>query len=288
VFRHLDPEAFEQAFTGFARAFVAGLAGVVAIDGKALRCAYERGAQACPLHLVNVWAAEARFVVARRIAPGRNEVQGVLDALALLDLKDCIVAADAMHCRRDVAAAIREAGGDYALAVKGNQPLLLAEVERLLGAAPGELSVSDVEEGHDRAEVRRAKIVTAEKLEEASGFPGARAVASVTSVRQTADGRETISTRLFILSTLFSAERIAQTARAHWSIENNLHGTLDVAFNEDAARNRAGHGAQNLSLLRKLALNIVKAEGDKGSLKGKLKRAGWDDAFLTKLLTHMR
>lgn len=288
VFRRLDPEAFEAAFMAFTRAFAARLEGVVAIDGKALRGAYERGAKSSPLHLVNVWAAQARFVVAQRLAPGRNEVQGALDALALLDLEDCIVTADALHCRKDVATAIRDSGGDYALAVKGNQPTLLADVERLLADGRGDLSISDVERHHDRAEVRRARIVPAPNLEKMHGFPGACAVASIEAVRQSADGTETVSTRFFILSTSLSAERFASVARAHWSIENNLHWTLDVAFNEDAARNRAGHGAQNLSLLRKLALNIIKADNEKGSLKGKIKRAGWDEDFLRKLIVHMR
>lgn len=288
VFRLLDAEAFEAAFMDFTRAFAARIEGVIAIDGKALKGAYERGAKTCPMHLVNVWAAEARLVVAQRIAPGRNEVKGVLDALALIDLEDCIVTADALHCRKDVAGAIRKAGGDYALAVKGNQPLLLAEVERLLDAGAGELAISDVEERHDRAEIRRARIVDAPELEEASGFPGVCAVASIDAVRQTADGAETVNTRLFILSTQLSAERFAQVVRAHWTIENNLHWALDVSFNEDAARNRAGNGPQNLSLVRKLALNIIKADTDKGSLKGKLKRAGWDEAFLAKLIGHMR
>lgn len=288
VFRLLEPEAFEAAFMAFTRAFGAKIAGVVAIDGKALRGAYARGARSCPLHLVNVWAAEARLVVAQRVAPGRNEVQGVLDAVALLDLDGCIVTADALHCRKDVAAAIKDAGGDYALSVKANQPRLLAEAERLLDAAPGDFAISDVEDRHDRAEVRRASVVLAPDLEEFRGFPGACAVARVEAVRQTADGAETVSTRFFILSAHLSAERLASVVRAHWSIENNLHWTLDVALGEDAARNRVGHGAQNLSLLRKLALNILKADSEKGSLKGKLKRAGWDNAFLAKLLAHMR
>lgn len=185
-------------------------------------------------------------------------------------------------------AAIRARGGNYALAVKASQPRLLAEVERLLDAGPGELAISDVEDRHDRAEVRRARIVPAPDLEEASGFPGACAVASVEAVRQTADGAETVGARFFILSTLLSAERVANVARARWRIENNLHWVLDVAFNEDAARNRAGHGAQNLARLRKLALNIIKADDETGSLKGKIKRAGWDEPFLKKLPAHIR
>jgi predicted transposase YbfD/YdcC len=288
VFRQLEPEAFEAAFMAFTRAFAAKLEGVVAIDGKALKGAYERGARSSPLHLVNVWAAEARFVVAQRIAPGRNEVQGVLDALALLDLDDCIVTADALHCRKDVAAAIRRAGGDYALAIKANQPLLLAEAERRLAGGRRKISISDVEERHDRAEVRRACIIKAPDLEETCGFPGACALARIDAVRQSADGAETVSTRYFILSALLTADRLACVVRAHWTIENNLHWALDVSFNEDGARNRAGHGPQNLALIRKIALNVVRADTDKGSIKGKLKRAGWDNAFLKKLLAHMR
>lgn len=292
VFRQLDPEAFEAAFAAFTRAFAGALEGVVAIDGKALKGAYERGARHSPLHLVNVWAAEARFAVAQRLAPGRNEVRGALDALALLDLKDCIVTADALHCRPDVARAIREAGGDYALRVKANQPRLLAEAERRLGGEPqsadADVSVSAVEERHDRAEVRRARVIPADDLEHSFGFAGACALARLDAVRQTADGEETVSTRYFILSASLRAGRLAHVARAHWSIENHLHWTLDVAFNEDAARNRAGHGAQNLALLRKIALNIIRADPDKGSIKGKIKRAGWDNAFLKQLLTHMR
>lgn len=288
VFRLLDPQAFEAAFMGFARRFAGKIEGVVAIDGKALRGAYARGARHAPLHLVNVWAAEARMVIAQRLAPGRNEVAGMLEALALLDLEDCIVTADALHCRKDVAAAIRERGGDYALAVKRNQPRLYAEAERLLDAGPADSIVTDVEEGHDRSQVRRARIVPAPGLEQSYGFAGACAVASVEAVRQCANGNETVHTRYYILSTCPDAERLAAVVRAHWGIENNLHWVLDVAMGEDAARNRTGHGPQNLSLLRKLALNIIKANDDKGSIKGKIKRAGWDDAFLTKLIAHMR
>lgn len=287
VFRLLDPQAFEAAFTAFTRAFAERITGVVAIDGKALRGAYGRGARTCPLHLVNVWAAEAHLVVAQRLAPGRNEVRGVLEAVALLDLTGCIVTADALHCRSDVAAAVRAAGGDYALALKANQPQLLAEAERLLAAGAGALALGAVETGHDRTELRRAQIVAAPDLEARCGLPGACAVARVEAVRRSAEG-ETLTARLFVLSTLLSAERLAGVVRAHWTIENNLHWVLDVLLGEDAARNRAGNGAQNLSLLRKLALNIVRADDEKGSLRGKFKRAGWDETFLRKLLAHMR
>src|ERR1700731_4471328 len=115
VFRLIEPEPFEAAFARFTAAFAGALKGVVAIDGKALRGAYERGRKATPLHLVNVWAAEARLVIGQRLAPGRNEVLGAQQALALLRLEGCIVTADALHCRADTAQVILNTGADYAL-----------------------------------------------------------------------------------------------------------------------------------------------------------------------------
>src|SRR5215469_6133053 len=135
VFRLIAPEPFEAAFAKFTATFAGALKGVVAIDGKALRGAYERGRKTTPLHLVNVWAAEARLVVGQRLAPGRNEVVGAQEALKLLDLKGCIVTADALHCRADTAQIILDAGADYALAVKANQPTLLAKAKALIDAA---------------------------------------------------------------------------------------------------------------------------------------------------------
>src|SRR5881396_3598716 len=138
VFRLLAPEPFEAAFTRFSAAFAGTLQGVVAIDGKALRGAYERGRKAVPLHLVNIWAAEARLVIGQRLAPGRNEVLGAQQALALLSLDGCIVTADALHCRADTAQVILDTGADYALAVKANQPTLLAKAQALTDVADPE------------------------------------------------------------------------------------------------------------------------------------------------------
>ena len=135
VFRLIDPEPFEAAFAKFTAAFAGALKGVVAIDGKALKGAYERGRKAVPLHLVNVWAAETRLVIGQRLAPGRNEVLGAQQALGLLSLDGCIVTADALHCRADTAQAILATGADYALAVKANQPTLLAQAQALVAAA---------------------------------------------------------------------------------------------------------------------------------------------------------
>jgi predicted transposase YbfD/YdcC len=285
VFRLIEPEPFEAAFAKFTAAFAGALKGVVAIDGKALRGAYERGRKTTPLHLVNVWAAEARLVIGQRLAPGRNEVLGAQQALNLLQLEGCIVTADALHCRADTAQAIMNTGADYALALKANQPTLLAQAQSLLEAAdPGEQTLEGPAFAHDRLEGRAALVVAATGMD----FPGLAAVARVETWRKTPGQPELVLVRWFLLSAILSAQRVLDIARAHWTIENQLHWVLDVDLVEDAARSRKDNAPQNLALLRKLALNLIRQHPDKGSIKGKIKRAGWDDAFLLSLLTHMR
>jgi predicted transposase YbfD/YdcC len=285
VFRLIEPEPFEAAFAKFATAFAGKLKGVVAIDGKALRGAYERGCKTSPLHLVNVWAAEARVVIGQRLAPGRNEVLGAQQALALLALEGCIVTADALHCRADTAQAILDTGADYALALKANHPALLAQAQSLTEAAdPTQEAIQGPARAHDRVEGRAALVVAATGID----FPGVVAVARVETYRKVAAEPEPVIVRWFLLSKLLSAERMLDVARTHWGIENQLHWVLDVDFDEDAARSRKDNAPQNLALIRKIALNILRKNPDKGSIKGKIKRAAWDDAFLLSLIAHMR
>jgi predicted transposase YbfD/YdcC len=285
VFRLLDPEPFEAAFARFTAAFAGALEGVVAIDGKALRGAYERGRKTTPLHLVNVWAAEKRLAIGQRLAPGRNEVAGALEVLKLLRLDGCIVTADALHCRPDTAQAILDSGGDYALALKENRPKLLAATRAMIAAAE-QADTATIRSGpaHDRTETRHAIVIPAENLD----FPGIAAVGQVETRRRVAGQDEPPILRWFVLSRQIAAHELIKVARTHWTIENQLHWVLDVAFEEDAARSRKDNAPQNLALLRKLALNILRSHPDKGSIKGKIKRAGWNDAFLLSLLGHMR
>ena len=290
VFRLLDPERFEAAFRNFMAAFAksSGLSGVVAIDGKAVRGAFARGARTTPLHLVNVWAADQRLALAQRKAPGRNEVAGAVEVVKLLSLEGCIVTADALHCHRAFAQAVLDSGGEYVLALKENQSAIFAAAVRAIDAA------AEREEGeqqpatsHGRLEHRRAVVVPDTSLAQAHDFPGIQAVARVESARRI-DGKEEMQVRYFLLSCWLSASKLLDVVRTHWSIENRLHWVLDVVFDEDGARNRAGHGPENLALLRKLALNILRSHPDKASLRRKIKRAGWDNAFLLSLIAQMR
>ncbi|MDR3475334.1 MAG: ISAs1 family transposase [Devosia sp.] len=285
VFRLLKPEPFEAAFAKFTASFAGALKGVLAIDGKALRGAYERGRKTSPLHLVNVWAVEARLAIGQRLAPGRNEALGAQQALALLNLEGCIVTADALHCRADTASIILEGGGDYALAVKANQPTLLAQTKALIDTAdPATEAIAFPFKAHDRMEARAALVVAAKDID----FPGLTAVARVeTHCKRGTQPQEPI-VRFFLLSCIPSAERMLQIARTHWTIENQLHWVLDVDFGEDAARSRKDNAPQNIALIRKLALNTLRRNTDKGSIKTKIKRAGWDNAFLLSILGHMR
>ncbi len=164
VFRLLDPQAFEQAFRRFMSAFAKSnglnLTGVVAIDGKALRGAYERGRSSTPLHMVNVWATGARVVLAQCKAPGRNEALGALQVLELLSLNGCIVTADALHCHRAFAAKVLAQDGNYVLALKENQSALFAEGVRLFRRVRKRSVAARLEPStHDRREWRQATVV---------------------------------------------------------------------------------------------------------------------------------
>jgi predicted transposase YbfD/YdcC len=294
VLNALDPEAFERTFRSFMAAFAEAngikLTGVVAVDGKAVRGAYERGRSATPLHMVNVFATEARMALAARKAPGRNEVKGALEVLQMLSLEGCIVTADALHCNRPFAKKVLQRGAHYVLALKENQSKLFAEVERYF-ARSGTRSVAQQVEPrtHDRYEARRATVIRNTTLGPANRFPGVAALARITS-RRKLHGKPTgkPAVRYYLLSKHFPAKRLLQIVRGHWSIENQLHWVLDVVFGEDACRTRKSNGPENFAILRRAAINLIRASPARISMRQKVKRAGWEDAFLLSLISHMR
>jgi len=289
VFRLLDPHAFEASFSRFMAEFAKQLHGVVAIDGKALRGAFERGRRSTPLHLVNVWAAEARLAIAQRLAPKRNEVDGALEVLELLSLEGCIVTADALHCHAKMARRILDRGAAYALALKENQSALFAGAQAILEPAAAERRAEPVvSAAHDRDERRHVIVVRAAALSRKHDFPGIAAVARVELHRRVAGKDDKPLIRYFLLSKAWSPARVLAITRSHWGIENQLHWVLDVVFDEDRARNRKDNGPENLAVLRKLALNMLRTHPYKASIRRKVKRAGWDDAFLLTMLGQMR
>jgi predicted transposase YbfD/YdcC len=294
VFRQLDPTAFERTFRKFMAAFAKAnkikLSGVVAVDGKALRGAYERGGKATPLHLVNVFAVDARMALAQKKAPGRNETAGALEVLGLLDLQGSIVTADALHCTRAFASAVLKRGGDYVLAVKGNRAPLYKAVTQQFTRSGKRSSVQQVERStHDRSETRRATVIRNTSLAALHGFPGIAAIGRITSYRRVrGQSADAPLVRYYVLSKYMAPKKLLQVTRSHWGIENRLHWILDVHFAEDRNRARKDNAPENLAIVRRLALNILQASPDPASIRRKIKRAGWDDSFLLELFSHMR
>ena len=292
VFRMLDPLAFEKAFQRFMKAFAQGAKirrpkGVVALDGKALRRGYERGKSHMPPVMVTAWAAQTRMALANVLAPNNNEVAGALQLLELLQLKGCVVTADALHCHRGMAKAIVTRGGDYVLAVKDNQPALLADAKAAIQAAErkGKAALTTTDAAHGRTERRKALVAPVKDMAQKHDFPGLKAVARITSKR----GKDKPVDRYFLMTQAYSPKNVLDIVRTHWTIENSLHWPLDVVLDEDLARNRKDNGPVNLAVLRRLALNVARADPDQTtSLRGKLKRAGWNDDYLFQLIGHMR
>jgi len=295
VFRILDPKALDAAFGRLTSTLVAALAkgGVIAIDGKSLKGAYEKGEKSSPRMMVSAYATGLRLTLATVAAKDRNEVEAALEVVGLLDLKGKIVTADALHCNRKMVEAICEKGGDYCIALKGNQDSLLSDARACLAKADDpkakkKHSVAKTEDGgHGRSETRVAIVVEANGLAEYHEFPGLTAFGRIEATR-IIDGKTETDVRIFVLSRKLTAKALLETARDHWHIENRLHWQLDVSFGEDAARNRKDNGPANIAVIRRRALDVARLDQSKGSLTAKLKRAGWNDEFMLALLTQMR
>lgn len=294
VFRMLDAEAFERVFQQFMAAFAKfhdlDLSGVIAVDGKSLCGAYERGKSATPMHLVNVFAAKARMALASRRAPRRNESQAALEVLQMLRLKRKIVTADALFCSRAFAKTVRDQGGHYVLALKKNQGKLLTAVEGRFSRSGERDQATQLQQlTHDRRELRRASVMRDNRLAETHNFPGIAAIAKVTS-RRRCKGRSADKpfVRYFLLSKYLPAMELLKVVRSHWSIENQMHWILDVVLAEDANRARKDDAPENLAVLRRLALNLLRAHPDQISMRRKVKAAAWDDDFLLSLLGQKR
>ena len=287
LFRNLDPDQFRDSFQRFMAQFSKQLAGVVAIDGKVVRRSFDRASGKSALHMVSAWGSEQRLVLAQIATDDKsNEITAVPKLLKMLALKGAIVTADALNCQRTIARQIVNQEGDYALALKGNQGTLHDDVVLLLNDPELKASRSSplVEADHGRIETRTATISTEiDWLQQQHQWPGLQAIGKVVRVRET-DAKTTTETAYYLLSRPLAPERFNQVVRQHWGVENRLHWRLDVIMNEDQDRTRLGHGPHNLAVLRHMAINAMQKVGSKGSLRGKFKRAGWDDDFLYRLL----
>lgn len=291
LFCALDPEKFLEGFMRWTQSLRESLAGeVVAIDGKAIRRAIEKGKS--PKVMVGAWAVGNGLALGqRKVDEKSNEITAVPELLRTLELAGCIVTLDAMGCQKQIAKEITEADADFVLALKGNQGTAHHEVQTYLDEAiakkdPKLAAFEEVDKGHGRLEIRRCwQSEDIGWFEDRGLWENLRSVAVIESVREIKG--ETSTERRYYLSSLpLDAKRIHHAVRSHWGVENQLHWVLDVVFNEDQSRARTRYAAENLSTLRRWTLNLIKADRlkSKSSLKGRRKIAAWDNSYLIHLL----
>jgi predicted transposase YbfD/YdcC len=293
----VDPEAFERCFLGWVRAVFRSDEDTprqIAIDGKTVRGSFDRKHGRSPLHLVSAYATEHGLVLAQRAAEEkRGELTVLPDLLDGLDLEGCLVSLDALACRPEVAERIVGRGGDYLLALKGNRRKAHAEVKGWFATnafalgAPLRPCLDAFDESHGRL-VRRRVFACADLsvFGTLADWPGVRAVLATETIRGIPGrGKVTAEIRHYLSSAKLPSEALAAAIRNHWRVENGLHWVLDVTFREDASRVRDRNAGRNLALLRRIALNLARAEHTRSaSLRRKRKQAAWDDTYMARLI----
>jgi predicted transposase YbfD/YdcC len=303
LFARLKPEAMERVFQDWMASMVELSGGrLVAIDGKSLRHSCSNGWDKIGMsHMVSAFIAANHMVFAQINAQGKGkELSAIEKLLEILDLDGAVVSIDALGCQKEIAGRIIEAGADYVLQVKNNQPALLAKMKATLDDAILDkfegMSSDDYQEvggDHGRIETRKTWACWDVKLlgEELLGqWPGLRCMIVTERTRQMKGPGDTASSteRCYHISSLnrrSSAKRLAGCVRGHWSVENNLHWQLDVSFREDERRIRKGYAAENFSRMCRLGLNLLKNEKTtKLGIAAKRKKCGWDNDYLLKVI----
>lgn len=288
VISMLNPRSFERIFTQWLQSLKdKGIdAELIAIDGKTVRGSKDTFHEKSAIHLINAWASQNQLVLGQCKSEGKsNEIESIPILLDLLDIKDSIITIDAMGTQRDIAKKIIKGEANYILALKANQKELLQETQSIFRVQTPDSTSSVAEKGHGRIETRTCEVITnLEFLYGKEKWDGLKSIVRITSNRSIND-KKTEQQRYYISSLNVNAEKFNSYIRQHWGVENNLHWTLDMTFNEDHQRKRNGMAAQNFSLINKIALNLLKKDNAKGSLKAKRLKAGWDNQYLLKLIT---
>jgi predicted transposase YbfD/YdcC len=292
VFSLLNPARFRACFAIWTESLAQAVAGrVIAIDGKTLRRAHDKGQK--PLHLVSAFATENRLVLSQQAVDDKsNEITAIPELLQLLDVKKAIITIDAMGCQKEIAAQIKDQGADYVLALKDNQPTLYTDVQQtFLKGLETEFTdmkhqeCQTTEQGHGRKETRTYHLIRPSKewLAKYPEWKGLKTLGMVCSERQVGNGKPTGEIRFFITSLALNVATFSRAVRSHWSIENNLHWVLDVSYREDENRSRKDHTAENLAWVRRMTVSLLVQDGRKVGVSCKRKMAGWDDEYLLEI-----
>lgn len=295
VFALLDPEPFQQCFREWIEAVEERTQGeIIALDGKQLRRSHDKKLGKKAIYMVSAWASENSLVLGQRKVDDRsNEITAIPPLLDMLDVSGCIVTTDAMGCQTAIAEKVIDNGADYVFVVKENQGRLLEAIQGLFDD-PDEMRWVDcdhhktVDKDHGRIEIRECWTTSDPEylayIASLAEWKGLQSIAMIQAERRIGQER-TFKRRYFISSLASNAEKLLHVARTYWGIENKVHWVLDIAFREDDSRVRKGNGAQNFAVIRHIALNQLRRESTpKISIRGKRKKAGWDNDFLLKVL----
>ena len=260
----------------------------IALDGKTIRRSYDKGANKKSIHVISAWASENGLVLGQlKVDDKSNEITAIPELLDTLDIKKTTVSIDAMGCQKEIARKIKENGGDYFLAVKANQNTLYEDIRAFFeGLSEEECeSYQEITSGHGRVETRKGIVWhDVDWLPQREEWPELKSIIMIENIRET-DDKRTIEKRYYICSRACSASEAVQISRNHWGIENSLHWVLDVTFGEDSSRIRKGHGPENMSVLRRIAINLCKQDKkSKHSIKARRKKAAWDINYLAKVI----
>lgn len=267
---------------------------VVALDGKTLRGSHNKSQGVDSIEIVSAWATSQRLTLGQaKVADNSNEITAVPEVLSTLNIEGCIVTVDAMNCQKPIAAQIRAQKADYVLALKGNHKHLRDQVAEFLNSVREDRTVGfqisthqTVDGEHGRIETRRYWHATApDFLPDKSAWRDLKSVGLVEATREV-NGHKTREIRYYLSSLPVNAEVFGHAVRSHWGIENSCHWMLDVVFREDQCRIRIGNAAENMSTLRRLALNLLRREkSEKCGVQIKRLKAALDEHYLFKVLT---
>lgn len=285
VFSILNPRQFERLFMEWANNLKENhiLENVIAIDGKTVRGSKDSFHQASPIHLVHAWSVKNNICLGQRKTEAKsNEITAIPALLDLLDINGSILTIDAMGTQVAIAEKIIAKGADYILAVKDNQKTLQEEVAVVCKNSKPVADYTEVNKDHGRIETRRCEVFAKNIMIDDDNRWKLQSIIKITSKREIRE-KVTIGERYYI-SSLDTSQPFNQYIRNHWQVENNLHWTLDMVFREDEQRKRYKHAAENFAVIRKIALNLLKKDAGKESLRTKRLKAAWNKEFLIRLL----
>lgn len=286
-FSRIKAQSFSDCFLSWTSSITGLLTdSIISIDGKTLRGSHNVATGKKAIHMISAWSGNMRLVLAQsKVDSKTNEIKAIPDLLELLELRGALVTIDAMGCQREIAKQIIDSGADYLLTVKSNQSELLEQITDAFRFTKTE-SYTTEEKNHGRIETRCCAVISNMKdMDEKNKWPALKCLLQIKRTREElSTNTKSEETQYYISSRVMDATEALKSVRSHWGIENQLHYVLDVEFKEDLSRVRNGNADQNLSVIRRIALNLLKLNQAKASINIKRHKAAWNDTFRQEIL----